>query len=321
VGVAAGSIPATAHTPARSTAIPAGVVALAQAPTRAAGAEDVGPRQPGATTRPSLRGTAMSADPQLVAALRASAPFEPLPEELLRRIAALGRRMSFRAGEPIYAVGSPADDVFVVLRGEVEHAFGPGRVSAADLVHTVGPGNVFGWASLLKDAPGHEHRTRLATTVNHTDSEVIAIDAEALIELLKECPANTLEDVRRRFATIVTQMYGLAGFVNVRGALVPAHIAGSSAASSPQFDTFPFWQSARRRRPRAAKEQRWHRCCLLSDAGTALQVACCLRTRLGDCDRQSVSFRNERGRTENVVRRSNFLLTHSAGCPVWRSGC
>lgn len=177
---------------------------------------------------------------QAVNVLKTSAPFESLANELLQRIAILGRPMRYRAGETIYEVDAAADDIYVVMEGEVEHAFDPGLAVATQLVKVVGPGNIFGWAALFKDPPGAAPRTRLAKTVSLRDTEVLAINAQALIDVLGQGPSGTREQVMARFASMVTRMYGFAGFVKIKGKLVPAHIATSDSAVPLEYDTFAF---------------------------------------------------------------------------------
>jgi len=182
----------------------------------------------------------MTTAEQAVDVLRTSAPFEALSQELLQRIAALGRPVHYRAGETIYEVNTAADDIYVVVEGEVQHAFDPGLAVATQLVKIVGRGAIFGWAALFKDSPSTAPRTRLAKTTSLRDTDVLAINAQALTDVLDQGPTGTREEVMRRLASMVTRTYGFAGFVKVRGKLVPAHIAASGSAAPLEFDTFAF---------------------------------------------------------------------------------
>ena len=148
--------------------------------------------------------------------------------------------MWYHAGETIYEVDAAADDIYVVMEGEVEHALDPGLAVATQLVKVVGPGNIFGWAALFKTTPGAAPRTRLAKTVSLGDTEVLAINAQALFDVLGQSEKGTREQVMTRFASMVTRMYGFAGFVKVQGKLVPARIAASDSAAPLEYDTFAF---------------------------------------------------------------------------------
>ncbi len=184
----------------------------------------------------------MTTAEQAVNLLGTSPPFESLSHDVLQRIAALGRSVRYRAGETIYEINTPADDIYVVIEGEVEHALDPGLAVATQLVKVVGPGSIFGWAAVFRESPSPSPapRTRLAKTVSLRDAEILAIDAKALLGVLAECPSGTLEQVMSRFATMVTRMYGFAGFVKIGGKLVPARIAASDSATPLEFDTFAF---------------------------------------------------------------------------------
>jgi NitT/TauT family transport system permease protein len=177
---------------------------------------------------------------QVLHVLRRSVPFELVTEELLRRIASLARVSRYSAGQTIYESGAAAEDVCVVMEGEVEHAFDPGRAAATQLVTTIGPGDIFGWAALLEDNSPTASRTRLARTVALREALVLAINARALIELLEETPIETRQQIMQRFASTLTRLYGFAGFINVHGKLVPAYIGGSELKAPIQMDTFAF---------------------------------------------------------------------------------
>ena len=180
-----------------------------------------------------------SANDSVVRALRASAPFEALPDAMLAAIAAIGHRRTYRTGETIYEVGSPADRIYLILGGQVEHSFDPGLALAADLVKIVGQGAVFGWAALLKGRPDAEPRYRLARTVSLGDADVLIIDAAQLMALLDSNPP-VRDDVMARFTAMVRHLYGFAGFVKVGDHFVPAAIPSSDPGTLQEYETFAF---------------------------------------------------------------------------------
>lgn len=133
-----------------------------------------------------------------VALLKRTMPFQVVPEHMLERIAKLARRVHYEAGDVIYDVGDKSDDIFIVDWGRVEHALGMGT-HARTLNKTMYSGDVFGWASLLKNHPG-----RLAKTTCLEKSELVAINGAELVRVLESDPA-TGDTVMSRFATLITQ--------------------------------------------------------------------------------------------------------------------
>jgi ABC-type nitrate/sulfonate/bicarbonate transport system permease component/CRP-like cAMP-binding protein len=126
--------------------------------------------------------TANGAGDDALVALRASTPFGDVPDALLARIAKLARRARYPAGARIYGAGEPADDIFVVVSGRVDHVFKP-EVGAREPLKRVTRGGVFGWAGLLLG-----QTRRLATVTAAEPTEVLRLDTEALVALLETEP-------------------------------------------------------------------------------------------------------------------------------------
>ncbi len=181
----------------------------------------------------------MSENEQIIEVLKSSTPFQSLPESLLAKIAAIGRPAHYRAGETIYELGSAAEDIFLILRGEVKHSFDPEAAGPLELVKTVGPGAVFGWAALLTEPANKEPRQRLAKTLSLSDSYVLIIDAQQLIALLDSIP-GAKENFTNRLTSMVRHLYGFAGFVRVGDKFVPAYIQSSDPSVPHDYDTFAF---------------------------------------------------------------------------------
>lgn len=135
---------------------------------------------------------------QMVEMLKKTMPFQVVSDGMLRRIAALGGRVSYDRGAVIYDVGDKAGDILIVVSGKVEHALEPG-VEARVPVQTLGSGDVFGWAALLKN-----HGQRLARAVCREPTEIIRIDADELLRILESDP-ETGDVVMSRFATMITR--------------------------------------------------------------------------------------------------------------------
>lgn len=160
---------------------------------------------------------------QISALLRRAMPFQMVSDELLRDIAKLASWRSYARGDMIYDVGDDADDVHIVASGRVRHVL---RADAgdADLEKVMGNGDVFGWAAVLDG-----QRRRLAKTVCLERTEVIRINGEELMKLVKRAP-STGDVVMSRFATMITREFSAAPAVAAR---VP-HLSASDAPAAPQ---------------------------------------------------------------------------------------
>jgi CRP-like cAMP-binding protein len=80
--------------------------------------------------------------PSEFATLRRISFFEKLTEADLSRLARLGERRSYAAGEVMVEKGSDRGGLFVMLSGAAE-------VETGDAVHVLGPGDFFGEMALL----------------------------------------------------------------------------------------------------------------------------------------------------------------------------
>lgn len=133
-------------------------------------------------------------------------PFQVVSEDTLRRIASTARRVSFTTGQVIYKRGEPAQDLYVVARGRVEHVMGPGAAET-NLLRVLGPGEVFGWAALLKT-----RRVRLAESVALEDTECLTLDAQALLRILA-ADRDAGDVVMSRFATMITRDFSVPAWI------------------------------------------------------------------------------------------------------------
>jgi CRP-like cAMP-binding protein len=52
-------------------------------------------------------------------------PFRVAGDDLLRKIASLGRRASYEPGAIIYEIGDEADDLYIIVSGKAEHTLEP----------------------------------------------------------------------------------------------------------------------------------------------------------------------------------------------------
>lgn len=106
--------------------------------------------------------------------------FGDLSETQLEQVSALAEIHECREGVPIYRIGEPAQNVYVLVRGMVRMALGyDGRnASAGDVLRR---GEVFGWAALTP----HCNR-RLATATCLTPCTFLSINGERLLEMMEQ---------------------------------------------------------------------------------------------------------------------------------------
>jgi NitT/TauT family transport system permease protein len=136
----------------------------------------------------------------IVEILRQTMPFQAAGTDLLRKIATLGRRASYDRGAVLYDVGDDADDLYIIVSGEVEHTLEPG-VHARLSTQILKKGDVFGWAALLEKTP-----RRLAKAVCMEATEVVRISGDELLRVLATDP-DVGDVVMSRFATMITREY------------------------------------------------------------------------------------------------------------------
>ena len=136
----------------------------------------------------------------IVEILQKTMPFQVVSEGMLRKVAALGRRVTLNKDALVYDVGDKADDIYIIVRGEIEHALEPGA-QALRPVTMLGAGDVFGWAALLDKYPH-----RLARAVCRQPTKIVRINGDELLRLLESEP-EAGNVVMSRFATMITRDY------------------------------------------------------------------------------------------------------------------
>jgi CRP-like cAMP-binding protein len=108
------------------------------------------------------------------------------PELMGKLIAALpaSAKIRFPASTVIMKEGQAADFMFVVKSGKVLIAVG------SNIVEVVGPGGIFGEMALI------DHSPRTARAGASVDTELLAIDREALLAIVKKQPVFGLAMLR-----------------------------------------------------------------------------------------------------------------------------
>lgn len=135
---------------------------------------------------------------QIIDLLKSTVPFEPIPDELLAKIADIASFVEVSKDEVVYQVGEPARELYVVASGQIEHKLGPGT-EATVLVKVAGRGDVIGWAAVLKG-----RSRRLAKTTAVQDSTLLKIEGDRLMEVLSEDP-EVAQDVLSRYAKMIIE--------------------------------------------------------------------------------------------------------------------
>jgi NitT/TauT family transport system permease protein len=161
---------------------------------------------------------------QICDVLRRAMPFQMVSDDMLRDIARLATWRSYARGDLIYDVGDPADGIQVVSSGSVRHVL---SVDGVDLDRSMRSGDVFGWAAVLEG-----RRNRLAKTIALERTELIQINGDELMQLIKRTPAIG-DVIMSRFATMITKEFSAPPSVAAR---VPHFAAGSKAAPMVQGD-------------------------------------------------------------------------------------
>ncbi|MBS0445900.1 MAG: ABC transporter permease subunit [Proteobacteria bacterium] len=154
---------------------------------------------------------------QISAVLRRAMPFQMVSDAMLREIAKLATWRSYARGDVIYEQGDMADAIHIVSQGSVRHLM---KADGSDVERVMRGDDVFGWAAVLIG-----RRVRLAQTVSLERTELIQINGDDLMRLIKRSPAVG-DVIMSRFATMITKEFAAPDSVAAR---VP-HIEAPAAA-------------------------------------------------------------------------------------------
>jgi NitT/TauT family transport system permease protein len=146
---------------------------------------------------------------QTSALLRRAMPFQMVSDEMLHDIAKLAKSRSHARGDMIYDIGDEADDIHIVSSGSVQHTLHNGA-EGTDVEKVMRSGDVFGWAAVFEGQRG-----RLAKTVCLERTELIQINGEDLIGLIRRSPASG-DVIISRFATLITKEFSAPDSVAAR---------------------------------------------------------------------------------------------------------
>ncbi len=117
-----------------------------------------------------------------------------LPAQALASLQAAAVERHFPAGAEIFRAGDTGDGLYVVQGGRVEisGAIGPGQ---RHVFAQAGPGELFGEMAVIEDKP------RSASAVAKTDTEVLFIPREAVLDAIQRSPElaiGLLREISRR---------------------------------------------------------------------------------------------------------------------------
>lgn len=139
---------------------------------------------------------------QINTLLRSKMPFQLVPDAILASIAEESFIKTSEKGDVIYEIGDQADDIYIVLSGQVEHALSP-DTKASELVKIIQPHGIFGFAALIKSMP---YRIAKATCVE--EGRVLCIPGAKLLNCL-ELDRQSGDIVMSRMASIVSQDFSI----------------------------------------------------------------------------------------------------------------
>ncbi len=162
---------------------------------------------------------------QINALLRRAMPFQMVSDDMLRDIAGFAQSRSYARGDMIYDWGDEAEDIYIVSSGSVQHSLKT-EGEDADREKVMRSGDVFGWAAVLEG-----QRRRLAKTVCLERTELIQINGQELMKLVKRSPV-TGDVIMSRFATMITKEFSAPASVAAR---VP-HFAATDQPVALQGD-------------------------------------------------------------------------------------
>ncbi|WP_340108804.1 Crp/Fnr family transcriptional regulator [Pikeienuella sp. HZG-20] len=114
--------------------------------------------------------------------------FAGVDPKRLRLLAFMGESLTYRAGEFLFDQGDEGDSAFVTIAGTASVLIDVGGEKCE--VAEIGPKQVFGEMAVLCDIP------RTAAIAAKTDLEVLRIERDAFLSLLKEFPEVSLQVMR-----------------------------------------------------------------------------------------------------------------------------
>ncbi len=127
--------------------------------------------------------------------------FRDLPEDLLDKVAALGKEESFAQGDAIFREGEEADKLHFLLEGElvlkVKLTSRPESITVSAVSQRY---ESFGWSGIV---PPYHYT---ATGVCETDCKVLTIPGNSFMKLLGENPAAGFIVMKRLIELVASRL-------------------------------------------------------------------------------------------------------------------
>ena len=127
--------------------------------------------------------------------------FRNLPEELLNKVAALGKEVTYSEGDFIFREGDQADKLHFLLNGEVvlkvKLTSRPESITVSAVSQQY---ESFGWSGIV---PPYHYT---ASAVCEVDCKILTIPGESFMQLLEENPAAGFIVMRRLTELIASRL-------------------------------------------------------------------------------------------------------------------
>jgi len=131
----------------------------------------------------------VDSDDLLIDAVASIAPFSDLPRHSLDALAVAASGRRYAAGETIFAMGQYDGSEFLIVRSGKIKASHVDPASGSMIFEEIGGGQIFGLAQAV--VGGDSAGAGSVTILAERESDIIAIDAEALRELASQRPKLT----------------------------------------------------------------------------------------------------------------------------------
>jgi CRP/FNR family transcriptional regulator, cyclic AMP receptor protein len=95
-----------------------------------------------------------------------------------------GDSQAFKAGETVFAEGTPGEVMFVIMEGEIEL-----RVDDQVIV-VLGPGELLGEMALI------DSKARSGSAIAKTDARLVAVDQKRFLFLIQQTPFFAIQVMR-----------------------------------------------------------------------------------------------------------------------------
>jgi signal transduction histidine kinase len=154
----------------------------------------------------------------LLEQLRATPLFAEVPIEPLKQLASAAERLTLSAGEQLIREGDPAEELFVVVSGELEIRKQSGKADVA--LTRVGPGSIQGEMATF------ERSKRVASVYAVTETEVLRLPFESVQAMIAADPDVATALLR----TVTSRMRGIEETLRQREKLASLGILAAGLA-------------------------------------------------------------------------------------------